>query len=357
LGIQQNSKNMYEIDYLPVGTGSKGGDAIALRYGDFSSPATQKVVIVDGGTKDSGKALVEHVKTYYGTSHVDTVVATHLHNDHVSGLTEVLENLTVGKLVIHLPWDYSAALKRMTVTQASTSSIGNKLEKSLVTLSSIIDIAEAKRIPIVQAFAGEQILDGLYVLGPSKDYYQSLLANFGITPEAKEGHKIEGFIGAVKDALSFIAETMHIETLPDDYPDTSPENNSSLILLLLLDGKRFLFTGDAGKDALTRAINFAESKNVSLANIDFFDVPHHGSKRNLGPAILNHLMPKASIISCPPDGDPKHPSRKVCNALLRRNSTLHTTRNGKTLCNPCEDAPDRGWTSATPESFYHEVEE
>ena len=87
----------YEIDYIPVGTGSKGGDAIAFRYGDFSDTTKQFVVVIDGGTKDSGKALVSHIKEHYGTSHVDLIVASHLHTDHISGLTEVLENLTVGK--------------------------------------------------------------------------------------------------------------------------------------------------------------------------------------------------------------------------------------------------------------------
>src|SRR3989338_125782 len=106
----------YEIDYIPVGTGEKGGDAIALRYGDFSSPTTQNVVVIDGGTKDSGKKLVEHIKTFYGTSYVDLVVASHLHTDHISGLTEVLENLTVAKIAVHCPWDHTQAIKRMTNT-------------------------------------------------------------------------------------------------------------------------------------------------------------------------------------------------------------------------------------------------
>jgi len=347
----------YEIDYIPVGTGEKGGDAIALRYGDFNNPATQKVVVIDGGTKESGKALVEHIKTYYGTTHVDLVVASHLHNDHISGLTEVFDGLSVGKLVAHYPWDYTKAIQKMTTTNASQRSLETRLEKSLSTLSSLADLAEENGVETMQPFAGEEILDGLYILGPTKEYYQSLLANFGVTPEAKEVHKIQEVVGTVKEALNWIAETLHIETLSDDYPDTNSENNSSLVLLLVVDGKKFLFTGDAGKEALTKAIDYCAEQGVSLSGIDFFDVPHHGSKRNLGPTILDRLMPKTAFISCPPKGDPKHPSRKVCNALRRRNCPPLTTKNGATLCHPSAGVPDRGWPTATPEPFHNQVEE
>ena len=165
-------------------------------------------------------------------------------------------------------------------------------------------------------------------------------------------------IGAIKEAISWVVEALHIETLSDDYQDTSPENNSSLVLLLAIDGKRFLFTGDAGKDALGRAIDFAESCKVSLNKIDFFDVPHHGSKRNLGPTILNRLMPQQAFISCPPQGDPKHPSRKVVNALIRRNCYPGSTRKMLPICYPSIDAPQRvGWGPLTPETFFNQVED
>lgn len=355
----------YEIDYIPVGTGEKGGDAIAIRYGDFSSPTTQNVIVIDGGTKDSGKKLVEHIKTYYGTTYVDVVIASHLHNDHISGLTEVLENLTVGKLVVHAPWDHTSAIKRMTKTSSTISNLQTKLEKSVSGLSELIDLAESKKITMQSPFQGEHIIQGqLAVLGPAKDYYQELLANFGITPEAKEQHKIGEIFSTIgKSIVNWVAETLHIETLSDDHPDTDSENNSSLVLLLALDTgngiiKRFLFTGDAGKGALTKVVEYCDSQNYSLEGIDFFDVPHHGSKRNLGPSILNKIKPKVAFISCPPEGDPKHPSRKVVNALIRRGCAVHKNHQGNTINHNSGNVPARvGWNSITPTQFHDQVEE
>lgn len=43
-----------EIEFLPVGDASKAGDAIVVRYGDASA---YELMVVDGGSLDSGKLL------------------------------------------------------------------------------------------------------------------------------------------------------------------------------------------------------------------------------------------------------------------------------------------------------------
>jgi beta-lactamase superfamily II metal-dependent hydrolase len=86
------------------------------------------------------------------------------------------------------------------------------------------------------------------------------------------------------------------ETLIDPRDDaTSAENNSSVILLLRLDGQDLLFTADAGVPALLRTAQLADLCGISLPSCRFQQVPHHGSKRNVGPTLLNRLVgPKLS---------------------------------------------------------------
>lgn len=86
----------YEVDFLPVGNGQKSGDAIAARWG---IEGNYKVIVIDGGTKESGQLLVDHIKKYYKTDHVDYVVNTHPDMDHASGLSIVLEQLSVGEIM------------------------------------------------------------------------------------------------------------------------------------------------------------------------------------------------------------------------------------------------------------------
>ncbi len=73
----------YEIDFLPVGTGEKSGDAIALR---IWNNLNQQVFVIDGGTKDAGKMLVQHIPAFCGTRAVDAVISTHPDGDHASGI-------------------------------------------------------------------------------------------------------------------------------------------------------------------------------------------------------------------------------------------------------------------------------
>jgi len=84
----------FEVDFLAVGEGEKSGDAIVVRWGDLAGQrAEQKVLIIDGGTLEAGKNLVNHVQNYYGTTYVDAVLCTHPDIDHACGLKVVLEEL------------------------------------------------------------------------------------------------------------------------------------------------------------------------------------------------------------------------------------------------------------------------
>lgn len=97
----------YEIDFLPVGNGDSSGDAIAVRWG---TPGNYQVLIYDGGTRETGAALVQHVLTHYGTARVDHVVSSHPDGDHASGLAVVLQNLHVQRLWMQRPWEHSTLI-------------------------------------------------------------------------------------------------------------------------------------------------------------------------------------------------------------------------------------------------------
>ena len=75
----------FEIDFLGVET-AKSGDAITLRY---SVNGTAGVHVVDGGYLDTGDQIVEHLKTYYGTTVIDHVILTLPDRDHANGLRKV----------------------------------------------------------------------------------------------------------------------------------------------------------------------------------------------------------------------------------------------------------------------------
>jgi beta-lactamase superfamily II metal-dependent hydrolase len=358
----------YEIDFLPVGEGEQSGDAIVLRFGDlYGERSQQTVIVVDGGFKESGEELVKHVKKYYGTSRVDLVVSTHPDADHAGGLEVVLEELEVGRLWMHQPWNHTDDIARMFKDgRVTDDSVRKALRRSLDTARGLERLAEKKGIPLAEPFAGLTDDAGcLRVLGPTEDFYESLLPDFRGTPEPKEGVGVIKKVAAeVREIICKIAERWDFETL-DDEGETSAENNSSTVLLLTVDGRTSLLTGDAGIPALINVADLLEAEASRISTLKFIQVPHHGSQRNVGPSVLDRLVgPKqsedkkimTSFVSASKGGAPKHPSKKVTNAFRRRGAPVCTSP--RETMRHSENAPDReGWKTLTPLPFYNEVED
>jgi hypothetical protein len=114
---------------------------------------------------------------------------------------------------------------------------------------------------------------------------------------------------------------------------------------------------------LTGASPQGETDTLAVKGLQ---VPHHGSKHNVGPAILNLIIGpkkpneqiiKTAIVSAPRKGEPKHPSKKVVNAFTRRGAKAVATQ-GKTICFRGTDTPARaGWVTADALPFSNQVEE
>lgn len=361
----------YEIDFIPVGEGERGGDAICLRFGEKLDKDNQQVIVIDGGTRESGDTIVKHINRYYGTNTVNLAILTHPDCDHASGMREVLEQMDVKVLWMHKPWEHAENIKHLFENNnMQNAKLKKYVKENLESANEVCTIATSKKIKIIEPFSDNCNFEYLKVLSPSKSFYESLLADFTCTPNVKESMFTEFFKAAKEKVTNYLDENWDIETLgnPDDSNSnygTRPENNSSVVLYLDLQGKKFLFTGDAGVTALQEAHNKAVSYGIDLRNVNFYQIPHHGSKRNVGPDILNSIVGKVvatdtytkiGYISCPEKGSPKHPSKKVINAFKRRGVQVYST-SGIEICHPCPNAPDRGWVSATPLLFNYKVEE
>ena len=349
-----------EIDFLPAGNGSRSADAIAIRYGNLSSNdrSQHKIIIIDGGYKENGRALVEHVKTYYKTDIVDIVIMTHPDLDHCSGLTEVLNNITVRELWMHQPWNHSDEILNLFKDgRLTTNSLEKKLQVALDSAFAVEEVAEGKT-KIIEPFADHKSADGVItVLGPTREYYQELIPQFRKTPESKTEEILTEAKGKVFSVINWIKETLHIstETLGNE-GKTSCENNSSVILLFQIGEEKFLFTGDAGIPALESATQYAASKGISLLGLRWMQVPHHGSKRNIGSNLLDKLKPQTAFVSVSKNDGHKHPSKKVINAFIRRGTSVFTTE-GLGICHFYNSPGRLGWSSLAPQVFNDNVEE
>ncbi len=351
------SKNSLEIDFLAVGNGEKSGDAIAIRYGDFNDKKKQYTIIIDGGTIDSGKELIKLIKETYETNYIDLIISTHPDGDHSSGLREILkeEDFTIEKLWMHRPWTHSDDIKDLFVDgRITNNSLSERLKEAYNYAYECEEIAIERDINIEEPFSGLSFDNGkIKVLGPDLEYYQELIPEFNKSPEAKSTIMGKTF-SRLNGVVNMIGETLQIETL-DESGETSAENNSSTVLLLEFENDYYLFTGDTGIPALKRVIEYANNAGIDISNIRFMQVPHHGSKRNISPSILDAIKCKTAYVSASKDA-PKHPAKKVINAYIRRNANVYTTE-GSSLCHHRNSDSREGYSSSIPQPFYNQVEE
>lgn len=346
---------MYQIDFLPVesenGLGTKSGDAIAAQF--TLADGRTAVIVIDGGYGTTGESIVEHIDTYYGTRYVDIVISTHPDADHINGLKHVIETLEVGELLVHRPRKHALNIDDFSNLEA---------------VDNLISAAETRGVTVSEPFAGIQRWDGqLRILGPTQDYYRELLQQH--LQEVKSGVAARrrslaaSLMTKGRDLLAWALPALPIETLGDD-GETGPRNNTSAIVLLAVDDHRILFTGDAGIPALSAA---ADQYEIAIGPLDahplaVLQAPHHGSRHNLAPSLLNRLVgapgTRASVFQAPissAKASPKHPSPKVVNALTRRGGYVVATE-GKTVCVQ-NQASRPGWTTVPAIPPLHEADD
>jgi len=364
-----------EIEFLPVGDASKAGDAIVVRYGE---PDAYELMLVDGGTLDTGDAIVEHLRQQFGPAvTLSHVVLTHSDSDHASGLRKVLEEVPTTNLWLHVPWLHAAETLHLFGDKRWTAAgLANAIKGEYGIVSDILDLARDKGCAVYFPDQGSQI-GPFTVLAPNRATYNHLLPQFDRTPAPDQAaiEAVNMWIGkrtllaklfelASKGAEKWTTETWESERLRDGGV-TSASNESSLILYADHGvGNRLLLTGDAGINALWWAIGYAKANALPLQNFNFVQVPHHGSRRNVGPAVLDALLgPKepaatnrfAAFVSAPKD-DSSHPRKIVLNAFMRRGGRVVITQGAKKV--HWGGFPARaGYVNAVATAFSSTVEE
>jgi len=317
-----------EIEFLPVGDASRPGDAIVVRYGAISA---YELMIVDGGSLDAGKELVAHIRQHFGSNAVIShVVLTHSDADHAYGLREVLSELSVAKFWLHIPWIFASKARPYFANKRwSDEGLERTIKTEYDLIVELVELAVSKKIQLSLPLAGAST-GPFRVLSPHQNVYPLLLSQFDRTPDpdqpaleatgwwiGKQPNLVSRIIEKVlAKAQTWVTENWDNERLKDG-GITSASNESSVILYGDFGvGRRVLLTGDAGVRALTYAAYYADQLNLSLQDFMFVQIPHHGSRRNVGPTILNRLLgsrqPEGSatrfsaFVSAPKDDD-THP--------------------------------------------------
>lgn len=337
----------FEIDFQPVGDASRAGDAIVIRYG---FPGDYRVMIVDGGTDSVGDDVVRLIKGTFGPyTVVSDVVSTHPDTDHSCGIRTIIRELPVERLWAHGLWHHATEMLDLFEGRWSADGLANSIRREYPVIEELFELAAERGTAIYEPFAG-QTIGPFTVLSPSYPNYLHLVPQFRKTPAPNmELLKARGiWLGAPKGAfygaaaairsafdalVSWIPESWAVERLQEG-GITAAENETSTVMLGVFDHNKVLLTGDAGCNGLWWAADNAPIFGLSLDGLSLIQVPHHGSRSNVSPSILNRLIglpipfgspEKMRAIASVPADDTKHPRKMVVNAFTRRGAGVRKT--------------------------------
>lgn len=129
----------------------------------------------------------------------------------------------------------------------------------------------------------------------------------------------DGEMFTAKQGMNFCVGDFEI-TVIGYYTDAKDENNRSVIVMAEIDGRRFLFTGDAESNAETRLLE--DGINVDC---DVLKVGHHGSSYSCSKDFLKSCTPEYAAISCGAGNQYSHPHDVTLSRLSEAGVDIYRT--------------------------------
>ena len=261
-----------EITMLDVGQGD--GIIIHNRNGN--------VYISDCGSSSVSKVgkyrLLPYLK-YKGYGRIKGIFFSHLDQDHMNGITELLE---------------MAPKERINIEYLFLPESVLRIEEDRELLEELRRLAEKNEMKVVYLAQGERIRDGdmeFLCLYPEK--------------------------GNV--------ETSNYESLVKKQVSSDERNNQSLVLLMQYHNFDMLLTGDVESKGEREILEYIDQTGMDVTEIDVLKVAHHGSSGSCTEDFLKVFQPKLSLISCGKNNPYGHPHEETLERLKAVESEVKST--------------------------------
>ncbi len=203
-------------------------------------------------------------------SRIDTLIISHIHEDHVGKLKEVLEHFSVSVSKLWIPKGFMAFQEDVPKVDIEFSKNSSKyFYKSLQDFGEALVYCKEKGIPIDTLAQGDSIeLDGLRieVLGAKDSILEEFLSLYAQLKECREDSQKEGIIEKM-DAMS---------------------NHTCMLLKIRYKALSGLFCGD------NTPKHWDEAIQEKLSDITWIKIPHHGQVDSLS----EHFMRKMPLEFC-----------------------------------------------------------
>lgn len=292
---------MLRLDFINVGS----GDAILIRETGGEKPFTMLVDAGDSAPLDNANGTKRVYAADYlmreKVDHLDLFVVTHLHRDHLYGAEQVIQNVSVDRLLVnYLPGE----AHRNAVLSADTPDgpLPKGIVNGLSTQMALVNALSARGTKVEAAdhrIVGEALTPELAMDVTCCGRYLY----------ARYRHELDKLVEGSADRYALKLMRAYL-------------NLTSIRLVLTYHGKRVFLPSDA----------YATYWDVDAAGpCHILKVPHHGTQESVTPLLLDALKPEIAVISVSNDRDDR-PDDEIVTLLKERVPKLCFT-DAVTTCN------------------------
>lgn len=307
----------FEIDMLNVGN----ADAMTIRY--WGEDNQEVVILIDAGKPEHGPTVEQHILKHTEQQKINLAICTHSDDDHIGGFNYLLDcGIEIDEFWMHDPASYRERISLSNnYNPPKEQSIDESIRQALALRTQLNNT-----IITLQPFAGLTYDRApIRILAPTDDYYLTRLKRFRDINNLFEVH------GALTNpqmkALTGI--------------DPSKTNNTSVITYFHPGKFKYLFTADADATSLDAACQIED-----LSNLDWLQIPHHGSKYNINSKLARHFNPKTAYISAA--GKEMKPHPDVIKLFKNETRTEIFSTEGRSLLRKFNTQSRPGFRKASP---------
>lgn len=319
---------IFTVELLPA----RHGDAIWIEYGDAAAPSR---VLIDGGATKSTQQTIERLiaeRIPTDAEHdFELVVLTHIDSDHLAGLVGLFENTSVPLRPAdvwfngweHLPDDRLGAKQAERLSEAIRT---RQLPWNVafggdaVRLPGTLDEPHPATLPRITLPGGLELtlLSPTYTaLAELKPVWKKEVEEAGLIPGTVERVVHDDSLGD-----TVVADLDPTELAQERFAgDHSEANGASIAFLAELDGRSILLTGDAHADILEASIaTLLSTRGQTTLAVDAFKLPHHASRYNLSPGLVDLVDTKRYLVSTDGSSRSRHPDPVAISRIITKRS-------------------------------------
>lgn len=247
------------------------GDGLLIQHGSFQ-------MVIDGGPDyQVMECLSRHIPIFDTT--LELVVASHGDSDHIKGLEAVLSRYQVKEIWIVPLGKDTADFEAFSSGISRKESQGTKVR---------------------------------YVAQGDAFELQPWLQATVLSPQEK--------LWSLGGESSGVAETTLSAGLENIKSSMEWENDRSIVLKMIINGRSLLLTGD-----IEKATEQALVTQGLITRVDVLKVAHHGSKTSTIDAFLAKAQPEIAAISSGKNNKYGHPSPEVIAKLTKNKAKIYRT--------------------------------